>query len=180
VSDATADAEGSPDEAADEVDDGPELDHGVPVSSSRGQRVLHPDREQYLEVASQLRDEGFVMCLDVCGVDYLTAKDGRRLPDGVRPERFEVVANLINHRTRERVRLRVQVPESDPSCPSLWPLYAGVENPERECFDLFGITFVGHPDMTRILMPETWQGHPLRKDYAVGQIPVQFKGAPSS
>ncbi|MDY7101719.1 MAG: NADH-quinone oxidoreductase subunit C [Actinomycetota bacterium] len=152
--------------------------YGVPVSWSRGQRVLHPSREQYLEVVEQLRDDGYRMCVDVCGVDYLTHEGRpRHLPAGVTPERFEVVANLLNHRERARVRVRVQVPADDPTCPSLWPVHAGVENPERETFDMLGITFDGHPDMTRILMPETWEGHPLRKDYPVGRIPVQFKGA---
>ena len=73
------------------------------------------------------------------------------------------------------MRLRVQVPEDDPVVPSLFDLYPGTEAMEREVFDLFGIRFDGHPDLTRILMPEDWEGHPLRKDYAVGRIPVQFK-----
>jgi NADH-quinone oxidoreductase subunit C len=158
----------------------PEEAFGAPVTWSRHQRVLHPSREQYLAVAAALRDAGYVMCVDVCAVDYLSAPGTRDLPAGLVPERFEVVACFINHAERSRIRLRVQIPADDATCPSLWPLHAGVEGPEREVFDMFGITFDGHPDMTRILMPETWQGHPLRKDYAVGRIPVQFKGAPSS
>jgi NADH-quinone oxidoreductase subunit C len=154
--------------------------YGVPATFSRGQRVLHPARDRYLSIAGQLKAEGFLMCVDVTGVDALVQEGHRSLPDGVVPERFEVVANLINHRERARVRLRVQVPADDATCPSLWSLYAGVEAPEREVFDMFGIVFVDHPDMTRILMPESWQGHPLRKDHAVGRIPVQFKGAPSA
>jgi NADH-quinone oxidoreductase subunit C len=73
----------------------------------------------------------------------------------------------------------VQVPESDPTCPSLFELFPGTEALEREVFDMFGITFTDHPDMTRILMPEDWIGHPLRRDYSVGDIPVKFKGAAS-
>jgi NADH-quinone oxidoreductase subunit C len=73
------------------------------------------------------------------------------------------------------VRLRVQVPDEEPVVPTLWELYPGTEALEREVFDMFGIVFEGHPDPTRILMPEDWEGHPLRKDYAVGRIPVQFK-----
>ncbi|MGB8385265.1 MAG: NADH-quinone oxidoreductase subunit C, partial [Dermatophilaceae bacterium] len=73
----------------------------------------------------------------------------------------------------------VQVPGDDATCPSLFDVHPGTEAMEREVFDMFGITFTGHPDLTRVLMPEDWEGHPLRKDYAVGRIPVQFKGAPS-
>lgn len=78
-----------------------------------------------------------------------------------------------------RIRARVQVPEDDPALPSITDIYPGTENMEREIYDMFGIAFQGHPDLTRILMPDEWQGHPLRRDYAVGQVPVQFKGAPS-
>ena len=76
------------------------------------------------------------------------------------------------------MRVRVQVPGADAVVDSLFDLYPGVEAMEREAYDLFGIVFDGHPDMTRILMPEDWEGHPLRKDYGVGRVPVQFKGAP--
>ena len=117
--------------------------------------------------------------IDLCGVDYLT-NDSRQLPAGIEPERFEVVVNLINHRERARLRLRVQVPETDAVFPSAFTLYPGTEAMERETFDMFGITFEGHPDLTRILMPEDWIGHPLRKDYDSGRIPVQFKGAPAN
>jgi NADH-quinone oxidoreductase subunit C len=73
----------------------------------------------------------------------------------------------------------VQVPESDPLLASLFDLWPGTEAMEREVFDMFGISFDGHPDLTRILMPEDWDGHPLRKDYSIGRIPVQFKGSNS-
>jgi NADH-quinone oxidoreductase subunit C len=82
--------------------------------------------------------------------------------------------------TRERVRVRCQVPESAAVLPTIIDLYAGADAPEREVFDMFGIRFDGHPDLTRILMPEDWEGHPLRKDYGVGRIPVQFKAAPGA
>ena len=88
-------------------------------------------------------------------------------------------AGRLLDQVRERLRLRVQVPESDPTVPTLFEVHPGTEGMEREVFDLFGISFEGHPDLTRILMPEDWQGHPLRKDYAIGDIPVQFKDAPS-
>jgi NADH-quinone oxidoreductase subunit C len=150
----------------------------IPVSFSRGQEVLHPTRERYLEVAAALRSGGFVTCSDLCGVDYLTAKQERPLPEGVRGERFELVVNLLSHSRHARLRLRIQIPEDDPTCPTLFGIYPGSENMEREAFDMFGIEFSGHPDMTRILMPEDWEGHPLRKDYSVGRVPVQFKDAP--
>lgn len=151
---------------------------GVAVSiDPGGGPVLHPDRAQLTEVAAALRDAGYDQCLDVCGVDYLGADSRPDLPDGVVPERFEAVVTLISHRQRGRVRLRVQVPAEDPRLPTLFDLFPGAENPEREVFDMFGIGFDGHPDMTRILMPEDWEGHPLRKDYAVGIVPVRFKAA---
>jgi NADH-quinone oxidoreductase subunit C len=159
---------------------GPELEHGVPVSRSRGQKVLHPTREQLLELVAALRDDGFDQLVDVTAVDFLSAEQPRSLPDGVEPERFEVVVNLLSHSRRERVRVRVQVPADDARVPSLFDLHPGSEYLEREAFDMFGIVFDDHPDLTRILMPEDWIGHPLRKDYAEGRIPVQFKAAPST
>lgn len=153
-----------------------EVVHGCPVTSSRGQRVLHPGRERLVEVVRALYRDGFEVCVDLTGVDYLGAP-ARELPVGVAPERFEVVVNLLSISRGERVRLRTQVPESDPVVPSLFDVHPGTEAHERETFDMFGISFDGHPDMTRILMPEDWVGHPLRKDYDEGRIPVQFKGA---
>ena len=156
----------------------PERVHGAPVTSSRGQRVLHPSRADLAAVVRALRDaDGFNMCLDVTAVDYLGYEADRGLPDGVAPERFEVVVTLMSHTQRERVRLRAQVPEGDATVPSLFDVHPGTEAMEREVFDLFGIAFEGHPDLTRILMPEDWVGHPLRKDEAIGKIPVQFKGS---
>jgi len=152
--------------------------HGAPVTWSAGQRVLHPSRGDLPAVVRSLRDDDhFNMCLDVTGVDYLTYEADRQLPPGVAPERFEVVVTLMSHRRRERVRLRTQVPEADPTLGSLFDVHPGTEAMEREVFDLFGIAFEGHPDLTRILMPEDWVGHPLRKDQAIGRIPVQFKAA---
>ncbi|MEY3092205.1 MAG: NADH-quinone oxidoreductase subunit C [Ilumatobacteraceae bacterium] len=152
--------------------------HGSPVSWSRGQKVVHPSRQTYVALLKKLLDDGFTMCTDLTAVDYLT-HPGRELPAGVEAERFEVVVNLIAIASKERLRVRVQVPESDPTIASAFDLWPGTEAMEREAFDMFGIRFEGHPDLTRILMPEDWEGHPLRKDYAVGRIPVQFKGAHS-
>ena len=150
--------------------------HGCPISESSGQEVVHPTREQYVDVAKALADEGYTVCVDLCGVDYLEFMD-RALPEGIVPERFEVVVNLLDIGNKRRTRLRVQVPESDPVVPSLFDLHPGTEAPERETYDMFGIEFSDHPDLTRILMPEDWEGHPLRKDYEIGRIPVQFKEA---
>ena len=114
------------------------------------------------------------MCADLTAVDYLTFAGDRSLPDGVSPERFEVVVNLLSIEQRDRVRVRVQVPADDATIPSLFDMYPGSEAMEREVYDMFGISFANHPDLTRILMPEDWEGHPLRKDYDQGRIPVQF------
>ena len=153
--------------------------HGAPVVISHGQTVAFPTREAYHDLVAALRDEDFDFCTDLCGVDYL-AHPRRALPAGVDGERFEVVVNLVSLSRRERVRLRVQVPEHDPVIASLFDIHPGTEAMEREAFDMYGLMFSGHPDLTRILMPEDWEGHPLRKDYSVGRVPVQFKEAPSS
>lgn len=156
----------------------PEMRHGAAVTGSRGQTVLHPTRDAYVKVAAALKAEGFETCADLCAVDYLGAAAQRHLPDGVEAGRFEVVVNLLSLARRERVRLRVQVDGTDPRVASLYDLYPGVEAMEREAFDLMGVVFDGHPDLTRILLPDEWVGHPLRKEEPMGRIPVQFKGAP--
>ena len=151
--------------------------YDVLYSESRGQAVLHPARDELVDLVRRLRDdEGFLACVDVTAVDYLTYDAPRPLPPGVEPQRFEVIVGLLSLQTRERLRLRVQVPADDPTCPSLFEVHPGTEALEREVFDMFGIRFEGHPDLTRILMPEDWDGYPLRKDHPVGAIPVQFKG----
>ncbi len=164
------------DEAAIESTDLPaeptEL-HGHPLSDSRGQTVVHVPREGYVALIKKLADDGYVQVSDLCGVDYLT-HPGRTLPGGVAPQRFEVVVNLLDVEHRRRLRVRVQVPDADATCPSLFDLHPGTEAMEREAFDMFGIVFTDHPDLTRILMPEDWDGHPLRKDYETGAIPIQF------
>jgi NADH-quinone oxidoreductase subunit C len=174
-----ADEAATDDSATDDTDapSEPDTRYGVQVTSSRGQTVLHPTREQLVDLVRDLRDdEGFRVCVDVTAVDYIAYKAPRDLPPGVTGERFEVVVGLLSHATRERLRLRVQVPAGDPTCPSLFDVHPGTEALEREVFDMFGIRFTGHPDLTRILMPEDWDGYPLRKDNPVGAIPVQFKG----
>lgn len=171
ATDAAADGAAEPTEAAPEP---APTQYGVPLSDSFGQAVIHPSRDEYLDVLRAAADDGYTMAIDVTAVDYLEFP-ARALPDGVAGERFEVVVNLLDLRNRRRLRVRVQVPESDPTLPSLFVLHPGTEAYEREVYDMFGIVFTDHPDLSRILMPEDWEGHPLRKDYEVGSIPVQFK-----
>jgi NADH-quinone oxidoreductase subunit C len=149
--------------------------HGCPMTSSRGQDVVHVPRGDYLTVMRALLADGYAMCVDLTAVDYLL-EPRRDLPPDVQGERFEVVLNLLSFEHRRRLRVRVQVPADDATLPTAFDLWPGTEAMEREVFDMFGITFDGHPDLNRILMPEDWDGHPLRKDYAVGRIPVQFSG----
>lgn len=176
MTEADASTEEQLDDDAAEATEGPtvELLYDVPVTRD-GQLVLHPSRESLLETVQAMKDDGWISILDLCGVDYLTASSPRPLPAGVTAERFELVITIIHHQARERCRLRVQVPEADPVVSSLFDLFPGTEAAERETFDMFGIVFDGHPLLTRILLPEDWQGHPLRKDYEVGGVPVQFK-----
>ena len=101
----------------------------------------------------------------------------RDVPEGIGRERFEVIVNLLSMTAHERVRVRCQVPESNAMLPTIVDLYAGADAPEREVYDMFGIVFDGHPALTRILMPDDWEGFPQRKDYPLGGIPVQYKGA---
>ena len=155
----------------------PALIHGSVSTLSRGQLVVFPDRADYVDMVGLLYDDGYRVCVDLTGVDYLFNME-RALPAGVKPERFEVVLNLLSTEQRQRIRLRVQVPEEDPVLPSVFLLHPGTEAMERETYDMYGIVFTDHPDMSRILMPDDWEGHPLRKDFGVGRIPVQFKGAP--
>jgi NADH-quinone oxidoreductase subunit C len=135
-----------------------------------------PTREQYFALVQAFKDDDFEMCVDLCAVDYLEHPD-RALPPGVARTRFEVVVNLLSLSKRQRARVRVQAGD-EPEVDSLFSLYPGTEAMEREAFDLFGVLFRDHPDLTRILMPEEWEGHPLRKDYGSGRVPVQFKEAP--
>jgi NADH-quinone oxidoreductase subunit C len=165
-------------DAVEAVPDPPPQLHGWPVVDSHGQTVVHCSRDGYHDLMTALKGDGYDMCVDVCGVDYL-AHLGRAVPAPVTPERFEVVVNLASIASHDRIRVRAQVPEDDVSIATLFDLWPGSEAPEREVYDMFGIRFDGHPDLTRILMPEDWEGYPLRKDYAVGRIPVQFKEAPS-
>ena len=167
------------DEPTDEVAAEPEPEpaptmYGVPMTDGPGQTVLHPSVETYVETVQGMKQDGYVSVIDLCGVDYLSHQ-GRRLPAGITGERFELVVNLLAHNPPRRARLRVQISADEPTVPTLFDEFPGVENMEREAFDMFGIVFSDHPDPTRILMPHDWDGHPLRKDFGIGSVPVQFK-----
>ena len=151
---------------------------GSVAVDSHGQSVVYVDRTVWHDVAAFLRgEERFTQCVDVTAVDHLGATERIQIPDVV-PERFEVVANYLSHPRNLRVRVISEVPEDDPRVASIADEYPGVDFAEREVFDMFGIDFEGHPDLARILMPDDWVGHPLRKDDAPSRVPVTFKGDP--
>lgn len=151
---------------------------GAVFHESHGQPVVYLDRARWAELAELLRDEQqFTMCLDVTAVDHLLDVERLSVP-GVAPERFEVVANFLSHPRNRRLRAITQVPADDTVVPSIVSVYPGVDFAEREVYDLFGIEFDGHPELTRILMPDDWVGYPLRKDDAPARVPVTFKGDP--
>ncbi len=176
----TEEQDDTEDDGAEDVDEDAapeeELLYGVPVRRAFGQTVVFADAESYLDLFGELISDGFQQVIDLCGADYVDHVRND-LPASVIPERFEVVVNLISHARRERIRVRCQVAEGA-AVPSLFDMFPGTEAMEREAFDMFGIDFTDHPDLSRILMPEEWNGFPLRKDFDVGRIPVQFKGAP--
>lgn len=133
--------------------------------TSSGQDVAMVEAADWRSFAAAAKDLGFEMCTDVTAVDYL----------GVRRTRYEVVAALISHTHNVRLRMRTALPADSLVLASLVPVYPGVNFFEREVYDMFGVHFEDHPDLTRILMPDDWVGHPLRKDFATGAVPVQFK-----
>lgn len=151
--------------------EGVEFDEAIEkVVVYRNELTLHVTRDRLQQVAHRLRDEPdlrFELCLGVNGVHYPN-ETGREL-HAVYPLRS------ITH-TR-RLRLEVAVPDSDPHIPSLFGIYPTNDWHERETYDFFGIIFDGHPSLTRIEMPDDWHGHPQRKDYPLGGIPVEYKGA---
>jgi NADH-quinone oxidoreductase subunit C len=152
---------------------------GTVFRRSHGQPVVYVDRSAWADLAGFLRDEQqFTQCVDVTAVDHLVDA-ARSVVPGVSPERFEVVANFLSHPRNRRLRAICEVPPGDPSVPSLTDVYAGANFPEREVFDMFGIAFDGHPELTRILMPDDWVGFPLRKDDTPARVPVTFKEDPA-
>jgi NADH-quinone oxidoreductase subunit C len=148
------------------------------VHESHRQPVVYVDRGTWHDVAQFLRDdERFTQCLDVTAVDHLVESERAVIP-GVDPERFEIVASFLSHPRNRRIRVITEVPADDPTIASIVDVFVGMNFAEREVYDMFGITFEGHPDLTRLLMPDDWVGYPLRKDDPAGQIPVEFKDDP--
>lgn len=136
----------------------------------RGELTLHVRREYLPTAARCLRDDPalrFELCLGVSGVHY--PQDPGRELHGVYP--------LMSVTHGRRVRLEVAVSDADPHIPSLYGVYPTTDWHERETYDFFGIVFDGHPALTRIEMPDDWTGHPQRKDYPLGGVPVEYKGA---
>lgn len=133
--------------------------------------TLFVTREHLLDVVRPLRDDQdlrFELCLGVSGVHY-PGDAGRELHAC-----FELLS--LTHGSRA-IRLEVTCPDSDPHVPSIVSVYPGDDWHERETWDLMGIVFDGHPNLTRSAMPDDWVGHPQRKDYPLGGIPVEYKGA---
>ena len=172
-------AEAGAEAAAAAEDPGPEQEirYTSIVAESKGDVILHASVDTYLETITAAHADGFDQLIDLTAVDYLTYAGKRALPEGIEAGRYELVTALINHQRRERIRIRVQLDGEEPTIPTAFDLYPGAEYLEREVYDMFGIVFADHPDMSRVLMPEDWVGYPLRKDYAIGSIPVQFRAA---
>jgi len=119
---------------------------------------------EWLERATALKDEGWWLA-DLCGLD--------RLHLGF-DERFGIVVQLLHRERKERQTIHVAASGEPPTVPSITSLWSGANFFEREAYDLLGIHFEGHPNLDRILMPDDWVGHPLRKDYGVGKVPVDW------
>jgi len=136
----------------------------------RGELTLHVRREKLDELAQQLRDDQdlrFELLSSLSGVHY-PMDAGREL---------HVVYELTSMTHNRRIRLEVAAPDDDPHVPSVIAIWPTADFQERETWDMFGIIFDGHPALTRIMMPDDWPGHPQRKDYPLGGIPVEYKGA---
>jgi NADH-quinone oxidoreductase subunit C len=140
------------------------------VVVDRGEITFHVKRERLVEVCRHLRDDEalrFEFCSGVSGVHY-PHETGREL---------HAVYHLLSITHNRRVRLEVSAPDADPHIPSVVSVYPANDWHERETYDFFGIIFDGHPALTRIQMPDDWPGHPQRKDYPLGGIDVEYKGA---
>lgn len=129
----------------------------------------HLSAEEWSERASSLKEEGWWLA-DLTALDRLGTIGG--------DHRFDVVVQLLHHDRKERWTIHVAAGGDPPEVPSVVALWPGANFMEREVFDLFGVRFEGHPNLRRIMMPDEWEGHPLRKDYGVGKVPIQFREQP--
>ncbi|HVB45948.1 MAG TPA: NADH-quinone oxidoreductase subunit C [Streptosporangiaceae bacterium] len=132
--------------------------------------TFHVRREHLVQVCGKLRDEpalAFELCLGVSGVHY---------PSDAGSE-LHAAYHLLSITHNRRLRVEVSAPDADPHIPSVVEVYPTCDWHERETWDFFGIVFDGHPALTRIEMPDDWKGHPQRKDYPLGGIPVEYRGA---
>jgi NADH-quinone oxidoreductase subunit C len=135
----------------------------------RGELTLHVRPDRVDDLCRHLRDDEnhrYEMLLGVSGVDFPSS-----------PERLHVVYHLLSLTYRRRLRLETAVPDANPHVVSVTGVYPTADFHERETWDMFGVVFDGHPALTRILMPDDWPGHPQRKDYPLGGVPVEYKGA---
>lgn len=130
--------------------------------------VLNVNAEEYKEVITNIKKDGYEMMVDLTAVDWYRKKEPR----------FELVVQFLSLSKNSRKTVKVKINDENLIIQTITDLYPGANFYEREVFDMFGIEFENHPDMTRILMPDDWVGHPLRKNYGSGRIPVQFKNAP--
>jgi NADH-quinone oxidoreductase subunit C len=158
------------DQVADGLVAGPGTADAVEkVIVDRGEITFHVRREALLATVTHLRNDQalrFEFCSSVSGVHF-PHETGREL---------HVVYHLLSMTHNRRIRLEVTAPEGDPHVPSVVSIYPTADWQERETWDMFGVVFDGHPGLTRILMPDDWPGHPQRKDYPLGGIPVEYKG----
>ena len=130
--------------------------------------IINTSVAEYKKLIESLHSESYEMMIDLTVVDWFRKKEPR----------FEVVVQFLSISKNQRKTIKVFVDDEDLSIPSITDIYPSANFYEREAFDMFGINFLEHPDLTRILMPDDWNGHPLRKNYGSGRIPVQFKNAP--
>jgi NADH-quinone oxidoreductase subunit C len=146
------------------------IEHGVEkVVVHRGEITFHVRREDLVQVARLLRDD------EKLRFELLSGASGVHYPDDAGRE-LHVVYHLLSLTHNRRIRLEVTAPDADPRVPSVVATYPTADWHEREVFDFFGVVFDGHPSLTRIQMPDDWPGHPQRKDYPLGGIPVEYKG----
>ena len=130
--------------------------------------IIETTPEEYKDLIDSIKNDGFEMMVDLTVVDWFRKKE----------HRFEVVVQFLSTSQNLRKTIKVFVKDDDLTLPSITEIYPSANFYEREAYDMFGIIFENHPDLTRILMPDDWEGHPLRKNYGSGRIPVQFKNAP--